>query len=67
MFHATPKPSGPKQHAYKNGDLPASVMYKSINQQFLAKLGWAKLINMCSVTAGTMGAFMVEHSRNLSY
>ena len=42
-------------------------MYESINQQFLAELGWMKLINMCSVTTGTMGAFMAEHSQNLSY
>ena len=67
MFHSTPKPTGPTQHAYKGGDQPARVSYESINQQFLTELGWGKLLNMCSVTVGTIGAFMAEHSQNLSY
>ena len=67
MFNSTPRPTGPKQHIYKKGDHPARISYETINQQYLAELGWAKLVNMCSVTVGTMGAFMADHSQNLSY
>ena len=61
MFHSTPNLTGPKQHAYKRGDFPARISYKSINQQYLAELGWTKLLNMCTVTVGTMGAFIADH------
>ena len=67
MFHSTQKPTGPKQHTYKGGDHPARVSYESINQQFLAELGWGNLLNMCSVPVGTIGAFMADHSQKLSY
>ena len=67
IFHSNPTPTGPKQHSYKGGDHPACVSYESINQQYLAELGWAKLLNICSVTVGTIGAFMIDHSQNLSY
>ena len=67
IFHSTPTPIGPKQHSYKGGDQPARISYKSINQQYLAELGWAKLVNMCSITVGTMGAFMAVYSQNLLY
>ena len=43
------------------------MSYECINQQYLAELGWAKLLNMCTVMVGTIGAFMADHSRNLSY
>ena len=43
------------------------MSYECINQQYLAELGWAKLLNLCTVTVGTMGAFIADHSQNLLY
>ena len=67
IFHSTPTPTGPNQITFRGVDQPQRVLYESINKQYLAKLCWAKLLNMCTVTTGTIGAFMANHSQNLSY
>ena len=35
-----------------------------LNQQYLASIGWDRLLNVCSQLSGTLGSFASEHRRN---
>jgi hypothetical protein len=67
MFDQTPNPSGPRQVLFKGNDRPHRITRESLNQQFLSELNWAKLLNVCKTSYSSLGAFMSEHKKSLSY
>jgi hypothetical protein len=67
MFDQTPNPRGSRQTTFKGTDKPHRITRESLNQQFLAEINWAKLLNVCKSSYSTIGAFMSEHSKSMSY
>ena len=67
MFDQTPNPSGPRQVMFKGTDKPHRLTRESLNQQFLSELNWAKMLYTCKSSYSSLGAFMTEHKKSLSY
>ena len=67
MFDQTPNPTGPRQMLFKGNDRPHRITRETLNQQFLSELNWAKLLYVCKTTHSSIGAFMSEHNKSLSY
>jgi hypothetical protein len=67
MFDQTPNPTGPRQVLFKGNDRPHRITRETLNQQFLSELNWAKLLYVCKSSYSSIGAFMAEHKKSLSY
>jgi hypothetical protein len=67
MFDQTPNPSGPRKVMFKGTGRPHRLTRETLNQQFLSELNWAKLLYVCKSSYSSIGAFMTEHKKSLSY
>ena len=67
LFNQLPQPSGSRQVTFNSTDKPPRVSREKINQQTLATLKWNQLVDVCSKTTGTIGAFISEHRQNSTY
>ena len=67
MFDQAPRPSGSTQTTFNGTDRPSKLSAERVNQQYLSSLNWNSLLDTCSSSYSSLGAFIAEHQQNLSY